>query len=133
MTLPENGPIRTSVQFLSHFILQSRNYPTMTQAVLDAGENIIRTVIMCVGCVTPRSQVDKFADVFLAVNKKYPQELVAWMKVMHTTNFPTPLVNETEKSAFVSQIIREKVNKRLIQKHLNDFAVIARGLSEKYQ
>ncbi|XP_055905627.1 importin-13 [Eupeodes corollae] len=133
MTLPENGPIRTSVQFLSHFILQSRNYPNMTQAVLDAGENIIRTVIMCVGCVTPRAQVDKFADIFLSVNKKYPSELVAWMKVLHTPNFPTPLVNDTEKSAFITQIIREKVNKRLIQKHLNDFAVIARGLSEKYQ
>uniref|UniRef100_A0A1A9ZQ87 Uncharacterized protein n=1 Tax=Glossina pallidipes TaxID=7398 RepID=A0A1A9ZQ87_GLOPL len=30
MTLPENGPIRTSIQFLSHFVMQSRNYPQMT-------------------------------------------------------------------------------------------------------
>lgn len=106
MTLPENGPIRTSVQFLSHFILQSRNYPTMTQAVLDAGEDIIRTVVMCVGCVTPRAQVDKFADIFLSVNKKYPSELVAWLKVLTAPNFPTPLVNDSDKSAFMTQIIK---------------------------
>lgn len=107
MTLPENGPIRTSVQFLSHFIMQSRNYPEMTQAVLAAGEDILRTAILCVGCVTPRQQVDKFADVILAINKKYPSELVSWLKVvLQVQSFPTPLVDDAEKQRFMTQIIR---------------------------
>ena len=107
MTLPENGPIRTSVQFLSHFIMQSRNFESMTKAVLEAGEQIVRTVMLCVGCVTPRQQVDKFADVFMALNKKYTSELVAWLKtVMMVSNFPSHLVDDAEKSRFITQIIR---------------------------
>ncbi|XP_054092172.1 importin-13 isoform X2 [Zeugodacus cucurbitae] len=134
MTLPENGPIRTGVQFLSHFILQSRNYPSMTQAVLNAGEEIIRTAVLCVGCIAPRQQVEKFADIFMATNKKYPAELVAWLKsVMLVPNYPTQLVDEAEKSKFVTLIIREKVNRRLLQKHLSDFAVKSRGLTDKFQ
>ncbi|XP_011208225.2 importin-13 isoform X1 [Bactrocera dorsalis] len=134
MTLPENGPIRTGVQFLSHFILQSRNYPGMTQAVLNAGEEIIRTAVLCVGCVAPRQQVEKFADIFMAINKKYPAELVAWLKlVIQVPNYPTQLVDEAEKSKFVTLIIREKVNRRLLQKHLSDFAVKSRGLTDKFQ
>lgn len=106
-TLPENGPIRTSVQFLSHFILQSRNFTQMTQSVLTAGEEILRTAIVCVACVTPRPQVEKFADIFLAINKKYPAEMAVWLKnIMHVSNFPTPLINEAEKSKFVTQILR---------------------------
>lgn len=107
MTLPENGPIRTSVQFLSHFVMQSRNYPQMTQAVLAAGEEILRTATVCVACVTPRQQVEKFADVFLSINKKYPAEMAVWLKnVMHAPNFPTPLVDDAEKSKFVTQVIK---------------------------
>uniref|UniRef100_W8B5B8 Importin-13 n=1 Tax=Ceratitis capitata TaxID=7213 RepID=W8B5B8_CERCA len=134
MTLPENGPIRTSVQFLSHFVQQSRNFPAMTQAVLNAGEEIIRTAVLCVACVTPRQQVEKFADIFLSINKKYPAELVSWLRsVMQLPNFPSLLVDETEKSKFVSLILREKVNKRLVQKHLCDFAIKARGLTDRLQ
>lgn len=107
MTLPENGPIRTSVQFLSHFVMQSRNYPQMTQAVLAAGEEILRTAIVCVACVSPRQQVEKFADIFLSINKKYPAEMAVWLKhIMCVSNFPTPLVDDTEKSKFVTQVIR---------------------------
>ncbi|XP_065354856.1 importin-13 [Calliphora vicina] len=134
MTLPENGPIRTSVQFLSHFVMQSRNYAQMTQAVLAAGEEILRTAIVCVACVTPRQQVEKFADIFLAINKKYPAEMSVWLKnIIHVTNFPTPLVDDSEKSKFVTQVIREKVNKRLLQQHLTEFAIKARGLTDKFQ
>ncbi|XP_073817967.1 importin-13-like protein cdm [Musca autumnalis] len=134
MTLPENGPIRFSIQFLSHFVMQSRNYPQMTQAVLAAGEEILRTATVCVACVTPRQQVEKFADIFLSINKKYPAEMAVWLKnIMHAPNFPTPLVDDADKTKFVTQVIREKVNKRLLQQYLNEFAIKARGLSDKFQ
>uniref|UniRef100_A0A1B0G997 Importin-13 n=1 Tax=Glossina morsitans morsitans TaxID=37546 RepID=A0A1B0G997_GLOMM len=135
MTLPENGPIRTSIQFLSHFVMQSRNYPQMTVAVLTAGEEILKTAVVCVACVTPRQQVEKFADIFLSVNKKYPAELAIWLRniMLQSPNFPTNLVDEAEKSRFITQIIREKVNKRLLQQHITEFAIKARGLSDKFQ
>ncbi|XP_037947984.1 importin-13 [Teleopsis dalmanni] len=133
MTLPENGPIRTSVQFISHFVMTSRFFRGMTQTMLNAGEEILRTAVLCVGCITPRQQVDKFADIFLAINKKYPAEMATWLKaVMRVENFPTPIVDETEKSKFVSHVIREKVNKRLLQNHLNEFSIKARGLTDKF-
>lgn len=107
MTLPENGPIRNSIQFVSHFVMQSRNHRHMTEIVFANGEHIIHTVMVCVGYLTPRQQVDKFADVFLAFNKKYPAELAVWLKnVMVQPNFPTQLVSEEEKLRFVSQIIK---------------------------
>lgn len=107
MTLPENGPIRTSVQFLSHFVMQSRNYAQMTQAVLASGEDILRRAIVCVVCVTPRQQVEKFADIFLAINKKYPAEMAVWLKnISHNTTFPTPLIGDAEKLKFFTQILR---------------------------
>lgn len=106
MTLPESGPIRCSVQFLTNFITQSRKYPTMTQTIYESGENIIKTVILCVGFITPRQQVDKFADIFLAINKKYPAELASWIKVLATPMFPTELVDENDKTKFMQQVIR---------------------------
>ncbi|XP_030373790.1 importin-13 [Scaptodrosophila lebanonensis] len=134
MTLPENGPIRTSIQFVTHFTMQSRNYPVMTEAVLKTGEEIVRTSLLCVGFVTPRQQVDKFADIFLAINKKYPAELAVWLRtVMAAPNFPTQLITDAEKSRYVSLILREKVNKRLLQQHLSELAIKTRGLGEKFQ
>lgn len=106
MTLPECGPIRTSVQFLTNFISQSRKYPSMTQIIYERGEEIIKTAVLCVGFVSPRQQVDKFADIFLSINKKYPAELASWIKVLATPMFPTELVDESDKSKFMQQIIR---------------------------
>lgn len=149
MTLPESGPIRTSIQFLTNFITQSRKFPSMTQTIYERGESIIKTSVLCVGFVTPRQQVDKFADIFLSINKKYPAELATWIKVLATPMFPTELVDENDKSKFMQQVIRwvrlfgfwakllnisisrEKTNKRLLQTHLNEFATKSRGLAEK--
>ncbi|EDV91246.1 importin-13 [Drosophila grimshawi] len=129
MTLPENGPIRNSIQFVTHFIMQSRNHAHMTDVVLATGEQILQTAMICVGYMTPRQQVDKFADVFLAMNKKYPAEMAVWLRnVMAVPNFPTELISETEKLRYISLIIKVKVNKRLLQQHLTELAVKTRGL-----
>lgn len=111
MTLPENGPIRKSVQFISNFVLQSRNFPNMTEIVLERGEEILRTSWMCVACITPRQLVDKFADVFLSINKKYPAEMAAWFKniMQNGLDLSNLQVNEMETNRFITQIIRYKI------------------------
>ncbi|ALC46488.1 cdm [Drosophila busckii] len=129
MTLPENGPIRNSIQYITHFVMQSRNHAHITEVVLKSGEMIVHTAMTCVGYLTPRQQVDKFADVFLSLNKKYPAELILWLRaVMRVSNFPTDLVTEEDKTRFVSLIIKVKVNKRLLQQHISEFAIKSRGL-----
>lgn len=107
MTLPESGAIRTSIQFMTHFLMQSRNHPHITEVILATGEQTLYTVMTCVGYLTPRSQVDKFADVFLAMNKKYPAEMAIWLKtVMATPNFPTELISDAEKTRYTTLIIK---------------------------
>lgn len=106
ITLPENGPMKYGTQFLTHFILQSRNHPCMMQAILNGGESLVRTTLMCIGSHSPRTQVDIFADIFLSINKKYSRELITWLKVLEIPNFPTGYLTLEEKQSFMKAIIR---------------------------
>lgn len=106
MTLPEIGPIKNAISFLSHFIIQSRNYQNLTSAVLKKGEEIIHTTLLCIGIYTLRNHVDVFADIFVALNKKYPAELVAWMKILEVPDFPTAYVSAQDKEMFMKAILR---------------------------
>lgn len=78
----------------------------MTTTVHGKGEEIIRTTLLCIGCVTQRTQVDNFADIFVAMNKKYPAELIVWMKILELPQFPSNLVNNQEKESFMKSVIR---------------------------
>lgn len=104
--MPENGPVKQSILFLTHFVMQSRNFPPMTRAVLDQGDRIISIMVTCVAIVAPRTQVELFADVFLAVNKKYPAEFVVWMKVLQVADYPTPEVSPANKKVFMDALIK---------------------------
>lgn len=106
MTLPENGPCKYSTQFLSHFVLQSRNYMNMTSIVLENGDQLINTTIMCIASLTPRAQVEIFGDIFLSINKKYPSEFIAWLKILQMPNYPSTLVSEADKNAFMNALIK---------------------------
>lgn len=106
MSLPETGVTKHAVMFLQHFILQSRAIPCTTTAVLNNGEELIQTTLMCIAVYTPRTHVELFADVFLALNKKYPAELVAWLKVLEVNEFPTATISIMEKRRFMTSIIR---------------------------
>lgn len=108
MCLPENGPIRKSIFFLTNFILQSRNFPQMIEVMLERGEEILRTCFMCVACITPRPLVEKFADVLLSINKKYPAEMAAWFKnITHNgLDLSNLHVDQMETNRFITQIIR---------------------------
>lgn len=106
VAMPENGPVKQSTLFLAHFILQSRNHPPMTQAILAMGEQIVRGIVTCVAVISPRQQVELFADVFLSLNKKYPAEFVMWMKVLQLPEFPTPEISPEHKKVFMDAMIK---------------------------
>ncbi|XP_058819586.1 importin-13 [Topomyia yanbarensis] len=130
MMLPETGPIKKSVGFLSVFIKESRNYPLMMNAVAAQGENLLRNTFLCLGGYTPRAHVDVFADIFLALNYKYPSDFVRWIKVLEKPNFPTFFVSATDKEQFIKKVIKEKVNRRLVQEHVRKFAAMCRNAVE---
>lgn len=47
--LPENGPIKKCSLFIATFTKESRSNPTMTNTVLERGEEIVKVVLMCIG------------------------------------------------------------------------------------
>uniref|UniRef100_A0A8D8AVK6 Importin-13 n=1 Tax=Culex pipiens TaxID=7175 RepID=A0A8D8AVK6_CULPI len=130
MMLPETGPIKKSVGFLTVFIKESRNCPRMMSAVAGQGENILRNTFLCLGGYTPRAHVDVFADIFLALNYKYPSDYVRWIKVLEKPNFPTFFVSQADKEQFVKKVLKEKVNRRLVQEHVRKFAAQCRNAVE---
>jgi hypothetical protein len=107
MTLPETGPVKKTAMFMTSFVKESRNNVNMTSAVLEKGEEIIKTILLCVAGFTPRNNIDVFADIFIAFNGKYPSEFVVWMKLLETMpNFPTPYISQIDKTNFMRGIIR---------------------------
>lgn len=81
----------------------------MTNMILMKGEEIIRTVLLCIAGITPRVNVDVFGDVFIALNAKYPSEFIVWMKILETQGFPTNYIGHEEKVTFMKNIIRSVI------------------------
>lgn len=106
MQLPETGPVKYSISFVSHFILQSRSYDNMTKSILRNGQEIITNIILCIATYTPRTHIDSFSEIFVAINKKYPSELALWIKVLTVPDFPNRTVTVKEKEFFIKGVIR---------------------------
>lgn len=106
ITLPETGPRGHGVAFITHFIMQSRTYNNIYTTVLQKGSDILRTVIMCIGAITPRTHVDTFASIFVALNKNFPSEYIVWMQVLEMPQYPTHLISDKEKEHFAKALIK---------------------------
>jgi hypothetical protein len=98
--------LKKSASFIATFVKESRNHVNMTNTILLKGEEIIRTVLLCVAGITPRVNVDVFGDIFIALNQKYPAEFIVWMKILETPSFPTQYIGHEEKVAFMKSIIK---------------------------
>lgn len=92
--------------FLQHFIAQSRSFQRATNAILKNGEELIQTTLLSIAVYSQRAHVEVFADIFVALNKKYPAELIAWLKVLEINEFPTAAISAAEKDRFMKAIIR---------------------------
>ncbi|XP_055641378.1 importin-13 [Toxorhynchites rutilus septentrionalis] len=130
MMLPETGPMKKSVGFLTAFIKESRNLTQMSNAVVSQGENMVRTTFLCLGGYTPRAHVDVFADIFLALNYKYPIDFTRWIEVLLRPDFPTPFVTANDKDQFIKKVLKEKVNRRLVQEYVRKFSAMCRNVVE---
>lgn len=106
ITLPETGVIKKSASFIATFVKESRNHVNMTNTILMKGEEIIRTVLLCIAGITPRVHVDVFGDICIALNAKYPAEFIVWMKILEVQGFPTAYIGHEEKLTFMKNIIK---------------------------
>lgn len=106
MVLPENIVYKQSVMFLQHFIVQSRAFRNATNAILKNGEEMVHTTLMCIAVYAQRTHVELFADIFIALNKKYPAELITWLKVLEINDFPNTNVSASDKDRFMKAVIR---------------------------
>lgn len=79
----------------------------MTNSLLKKGEQIIQATLLCIGIYTLQTHVDIYADIFVSFNKKYPAELVAWMKILEVSEFPTTCVTNEDKEQFMKSILRQ--------------------------
>lgn len=111
--------------------MSSRCYNNTTAAVMARGPDIVHASLICVGVRTPRTQVEVFADLFMALNKKYVSEMAAWMKVLELHDFPAADVLAVDKEQFAKAVMRDLANKRLLQSHIRTFAAKCRGLPVK--
>lgn len=86
--------------------MQSRAFNNIYTTVLQKGSDILRTVIMCIGAITPRTHVDSFASIFVALNKNFPAEYIVWMQVLEMPQYPTHLISDKEKEHFAKALIK---------------------------
>merc|ERR1712226_1063149 len=68
--MPENGPVKNSAQFLSHFIGISREMNQLSAIINHHGEALFLTTIRCIGGESARSFTDYYVDILFALNKK---------------------------------------------------------------
>ncbi|XP_073976588.1 importin-13-like protein cdm [Rhodnius prolixus] len=129
LLLPESGTIRAAGTFLCSCISQSRDHPMLLAAVQQNGEHLVHTVLRCIGGETPRSGLDIFSDILLALNKKYCDNLARWLNsTLAQENFPTERATPESKAHFTKMILRERANRHKVLDRIKEFSLICRGL-----
>ncbi|KAK9501148.1 hypothetical protein O3M35_002242 [Rhynocoris fuscipes] len=129
LLFPENSTVKSAATFLCSFITQSREHMILVNAVQENGEHLVHTMIRCIGGETPRSGLDIFSDVFLALNKKYCDYLARWLNsILAQENFPTERATTESKAQFTKMILRERANRHKVLDRIKEFSLICRGL-----
>ncbi|CAH2001460.1 unnamed protein product [Acanthoscelides obtectus] len=84
---------------------------------------------MNLGTTAPRSSVDIFGDVILALNKKYCDNLSRWLNsLLAQEGFPSSRISNQQKENFIKSVLREKANKRKLCDIVLEFTLICRGI-----
>lgn len=104
--MSEQTTVKHAVMFVVHYITQSSQNEVTATTVRHCGNSLVRMVMDCIGVLTPRAHVELFADILLALSKKYANEFRVWMKLLDQSDYPSPLITVTEKQLFVTTIVK---------------------------
>ena len=127
----ESPTLKASVNFFTSYTVAAATIDTkeITEMLFLFGQDLVNRVLMCIGGVAPRTNIDVFADILIAFNRHFVTETSIWLKnSLKQEGFPSKLVSNSEKENFQKTLLREKVNKRKLKETVRDFSLICRGL-----
>ncbi|RZC40401.1 importin-13, partial [Asbolus verrucosus] len=128
LSLPEAQTLKLCTSFLVNFISQSRD-TAQANVVQNYGESLVLRILLNLGSTAPRSSVDIFSDLLLALNKKYCDNLSRWLNsLLAQEDFPSPRISRQQKENFIRLVLREKANKRKLCDSVLEFTLICRGI-----
>lgn len=121
----EQPSVKAAGSFLTSLITGSSEEPTFAPPIRMAGHQLVATCVICIAGRTPRSGLDIFSEILLALNKRCPELFPDWLQG-GLTQLPTP--DQAQKDKYYKLIIKEKANKRKLGEVIKDFALVCRGL-----
>ncbi len=125
----ETPTIKTTVNFFTTYINNSVQHEKAVEMLDLFGQDLVMNVLACIGGHGPRSNVDLFSDIILALNRHYITKSATWLQnALNQENYPSKLVATAQKDDFRRMITREKTSKRRIKEIVREFSLVCRGL-----
>lgn len=127
----ESSTLKAAINFFTSYIAVAANAnATEIAELLDLfGQDLVYRVLACIGGIVPRTNIEMFADVLIALNRHFIGKASKWLQsALEQEGFPSNLVSVKEKENFQKTLLREKVNKRKLKEIMRDFSLVCRGL-----
>ncbi|RWS16817.1 importin-13-like protein [Dinothrombium tinctorium] len=131
LIVPEKPTVKAVSTFIAEFIAKSREFDNLLRIVNTEGEALVGQVFTVIGgsMDSPRHVVENMADILMALNQKYFDNLCRWLALYaQKDGFPTEKASIQEKEHFTKMILRERKNKRKVKEFVTQFSLICRGL-----
>lgn len=131
LILPERPSVKSAAAFLTEFISKSRDHANMQEIVKHEGESLVTQIFVVISGTqnSPRNVVEFTADILMALNNKYFDNLNAWLtQTAERDGFPSARVTREQKDNFGRLLLRERRNKRKVRDMVSEFTLICRGL-----
>uniref|UniRef100_A0A8W8JWB7 Importin-13 n=1 Tax=Magallana gigas TaxID=29159 RepID=A0A8W8JWB7_MAGGI len=129
LSLPEHQTVKATCSFLGEFLSAGETTPVIKALVQEEGSLLLDKILRAVGGESARGLVENLSDIFLMLNKHYPENMPVWMnQLLKQEGYPSPKVTKADKDIFIKAVLREKINKRKIREVSKEFSLKCRGM-----
>lgn len=129
LSLPEHQTVKATCSFLGEFLSAGETTPVIKALVQEEGSLLLDKILRAVGGESARGLVENLSDIFLMLNKHYPENMPLWMnQLLKQEGYPSPKVTKADKDIFIKAVLREKINKRKIREVSKEFSLKCRGM-----
>jgi len=128
MTFQEVPTMKNACYFLSSYV-SDVSIQGDKEVLLSFGKSLVAQLLLCIGATAPRTHLDSYSDILLALNKNFTTELAVWLnELLIAENFPSVVPSNLEKEQFKKSVLREKSSKSRMRELVKHFGVLCRGL-----
>jgi len=128
MTFQEVPTMKNACYFLSSYV-SDVSIQGDREVLLSFGKSLVAQLLLCIGATAPRTHLDSYSDILLALNKNFTTELAVWLnELLIAENFPSVVPSNLEKEQFKKSVLREKSSKSRMRELVKHFGVLCRGL-----